>query len=152
MTQQKAENEPGSLADIQSLLPHRDPFLYVDRLESWNDGKVVGYRLFRESEFFFKGHFPGYPVVPGVILIETLAQCGGAGVFKRGLLAKGAIIFLATIHDARFRRPVRPGEELRMEIEDVRLSSKMLKQRGKGWVEGTLAVEAEWMSVAGEMK
>ncbi len=147
-----ADNTPGSLADIQSLIPHRDPFLFVDRLESWENGKVIGYRLFRETDSFFKGHFPGYPVVPGVILIECLAQCGGAGVLKRGLLPPHAIIFMAAVLEAKFRRPVRPGDEIRMEVDDIRVSSKMLKQKGKAWVEGALAVEAEWMCVAGEAK
>lgn len=145
-------HESDSLADIKSLIPHRDPFLFVDALESWEGGKVVGTRLFKDTDFFFKGHFPGYPVVPGVVLIEALAQCGGAGLLKRGVLPQHAIIFLAAVHGARFRRPVRPGDLLRMEIEDVRVTSKMMRQKGQGWVEGILAVEAEWMAVSGEAK
>lgn len=145
-------HEAGSLSDIKSLIPHRDPFLFVDTLESWEGGRVVGSRLFMETDAFFKGHFPGYPVVPGVILIEAMAQCGGAGILKRGVFPPHAIIFLAAVHDARFRRPVRPGDLLRMEIDDVRVTSKLVRQKGKAWVEGTLAVEAEWMVVAGEAK
>ena len=152
MGEHVAKPVPGSLEDIQSLILHRDPFLFVDRLESWDGNTVVGYRKYRETDFFFAGHFPGYPVVPGVILIESMAQCGGAGILKRGLLPAHATIFLATVQEARFRRPVRPGDEVRMEIEDVKISTKMVRQKGKGWVDGVLAVEAEWMALAGEAK
>lgn len=141
-----------SLAEVQELIPHRSPFLFVDTLESWENGRVVGTRRFTEKDAFFQGHFPGYPVVPGVILIEAMAQCGGAGVLKRGLLPPHAIIFLAAVHEARFRRPVRPGEEIRMEIEDVKITPRLLKQKGKATVNGELAVEAEWMALSGKVK
>ncbi len=135
---------------IEELLPHRDPFLFVDRIERTDEQEITGYKLFKPTEFFFKGHFPEYPVVPGVILVETMAQCGGAGVRSLGLLPGNALFFLATIEKAKFRSQVRPGDEVKMVVENVRISPRMLKQRGKAYVGDILAAEADWMCIVGE--
>lgn len=135
-------------AEIKSYLPHREPFLFVDKVEIVN-GKILAERTYPESEFFFAGHFPGFPVVPGVILVETMAQCGGVGVHKLGIKNAGTFFF-AKIKDARFRRPVRPGETLRMEIVNLRASPKIIHQKGAGYVGGELAVEAEWIAIVGD--
>ena len=129
---------------ITELIPHRKPFLFVDVLDEVSEERIVGRKIFTDEEFFFAGHFPDYPVVPGVILVESMAQTGGAGIAELGTI-KNVIFFLATIDKVKFRRQVRPNEEVRYEIENVRVSKSMLKQRGKGYVGDEVAVEAEWL-------
>jgi 3-hydroxyacyl-[acyl-carrier-protein] dehydratase len=136
------------MSEITELLPHRPPFLYVDRIESADDEHIVGYKTFSADEYFFRGHFPEYPVVPGVILVESMAQCGGAGVRELGKLGE-ALFFLATVEKAKFRRQVRPGETIRMEIENLKVSTRMLKQRGTAFVGDEVAAEAEWLCLVG---
>jgi len=135
--------------EIEKLLPHRDPFLFVDEIVEATNEKIVTKRLFAETEYFFKGHFPEYPVVPGVILVETMAQSGGAGLRKLGVLGDDALFFFATVDKVKFRRQVRPGDEVRCEIENLRVSPKMIKQRGMAYVGDELAAEAEWMCLVG---
>lgn len=131
---------------IETMIPHRSPFLFVDRLLSADAHKTVGERTFPATEWFFQGHFPGHPVVPGVLLIETLAQCGGAGLVQAGLM-KNEIFLLVTVNSAKFRRLVRPGELLRLEVENLKVSYRLVKQSGRVWVGEDLAVEAEWICV-----
>jgi len=135
---------------IKELLPHREPFLFVDELKEITEDTIVGYRSFTEDDFFFQGHFPEYPVVPGVILIETMAQCGGAGVRASGVLGDDALFFLATVDKAKFRKQVRPGDKVRMEIKNIRVSKKMIKQSGKAFVGEDIAAEAEWLCLVGD--
>ncbi|MDR2211000.1 MAG: 3-hydroxyacyl-ACP dehydratase FabZ [Spirochaetaceae bacterium] len=143
--------ETGTGAEIEQLLPHRKPFLFVDEIVSLDDEKIVARHVFGEDEFFFPGHFPQYPVVPGVILVETLAQSGGAGLRKQGKLSADALFFLASVDKVKFRRQVRPGEEVRSEITTLRFSPKMIKQGGKAYVGEELAAEAEWLCLVGPM-
>ncbi len=134
---------------IKEHIQHRDPFLFVDRLLSWDNNGAIGERSY-ENEFFFKGHFPEYPVVPGVLLVEAMAQTGGVGVKEAGLIEGNPIYLLASIMKAKFRRPVRPGDTLRMEISHEKVSNMMIRQSGKGYVGDELAVEATWMCIRGE--
>jgi 3-hydroxyacyl-[acyl-carrier-protein] dehydratase len=136
--------------DIQSLIPHRDPFLFVDRIVSADPTRIVGERTFPADAWFFRGHFPGYPVVPGVLLIETMAQCGGAGLVHCGAM-QNKVFLLASVDKAKFRRQVRPGELIRMEIEILRMSPRVVKQRGTASVDGEVAAEAEWLCVLGNV-
>jgi 3-hydroxyacyl-[acyl-carrier-protein] dehydratase len=140
-----ADDDPRK--EYKGYLPHREPFLFVDKVEI-DEGKILAQRTYPESEWFFRGHFPDFPVVPGVILIETMAQCGGVGVRKMGIMNAGTFMF-AKIREARFRRPVRPGERLDMTIENVKASPRIIHQRGVGSVNGEVAVEAEWISIVG---
>lgn len=139
------------MADIEreayKYLPQRPPFAFVDDFESSSDGETTkGSRLFTEDDFFFKGHFPGHPVVPGVILIETLAQCGGCGIVKSGRVPEGSNFLLASIKEAKFHRIVRPGELFVMEITTEKvLRSRFIIQNGRGSVNGELAIEATWV-------
>lgn len=131
--------------EIQDLLPHRKPFLFVDEIVSASQEKITARHIFTRDEFFFPGHFPEYPVVPGVILIETMAQSGGAGLRKLGILSGNDLFFLASVDKVKFRRQVRPGEEVRSEVENLRVSGRMIKQSGKAYVGDELAAEAEWL-------
>ena len=132
------------MANIKELLPHREPFLFVDRIDKFDEEEIIGHRKFTEKDFFFKGHFPGFPVVPGVILIETMAQCGGAGIRLTGKVDKDAFFFLASVDKVKFRHQVQLGDEVKMVIKTLRVSPKTLKQSGQALVGDQVAAEAEW--------
>lgn len=135
--------------DIKSLLPHREPFLFVDELLSADEKGSVCIKRFTGDEFFFQGHFPQYPVVPGVLLVETMAQAGGSALSFQKVFSEDSLFFLATVDKVKFRNQVRPGDTLRLEIENLRVSANMIKQRGKAYVGDVLAAEAEWMCLVG---
>ena len=132
------------MKNIKDLLPHREPFLFVDMIEKSDEKEIIAYRTFTEEEHFFKGHFPDYPVVPGVILVETMAQAGGAGISQSGILGE-SLFFLATVDKAKFRRQVKPGEKVKLVVTNIRVSRAMIKQSGKAYVGDELAAEAEWL-------
>ena len=137
--------------DIEALLPHRKPFLFVDEIiRTDNEGSESRY-TFKPEEFFFKGHFPEYPVVHGVVLVETMAQAGGAALSSLGTFEKDALFFLATIDKVKLRAQVRPGDTVRIEVKNLRVSAKMIKQAGKLFVGEALAAEAEWMCLVGKV-
>ncbi|MBQ9630235.1 MAG: 3-hydroxyacyl-ACP dehydratase FabZ [Treponema sp.] len=136
--------------DIKSLLPHREPFLFVDKIISCDESSSVSERTFTENDFFFAGHFPEYPVVPGVILVETMAQAGGAALSFQKKFDEGSLFFLASVDKVKFRNQVKPGDTVRMEVKNLRVSKNMVKQSGKAFVNDKLCAEAEWMCLVGK--
>ena len=131
--------------DIKNILPHRYPFLLVDRIIELEPGKrVVGLKNVTANEEYFNVHFPGYPVMPGVLIIEALAQTGAVGVLSMDEY-KGKLVLFAGIDKVKFRRQVVPGDQLRLEVEVTKLRGRVGKCQAKAFVGEELAVEGELM-------
>lgn len=125
------------------LLPHRYPFLLVDRITELEPGKrIVGLKNVTINEQFFQGHFPGMPVMPGVLIIESMAQVGGVLIYRELPEQNKKLIYFTGIENARFRRPVVPGDQLRIEIDVLNRRNNFGKMRGRATVNGKLAAEA----------
>jgi len=135
--------------EIESLLPHRRPFLFIDELlYSDSEGSASLY-TFKEDELFFAGHFPGNPIVPGVILIEAMAQAGGAALVQKNAITKDHPFFLASISKAKFRMVVRPNIQVKIVIKNLRVTKHMIRQSGIIYIKDDKAAEAEWMCLIG---
>jgi 3-hydroxyacyl-[acyl-carrier-protein] dehydratase len=148
------DNEASTILDsvaIQKILPHRFPFLLVDRVIELDPGKrAVGIKNVTINEQFFQGHFPEYPVMPGVLIVEALAQVGGIAL---GTLEeyKGRIAFFAGIDNVRFKRQVKPGDTLRLEVEIGQLRRSIGTGSGTATVDGEVACKGDFMFALGPL-
>lgn len=130
--------------DIMKLLPHRYPFLLVDRITAFEPGKrIVGIKNVTINEPFFLGHFPGHPIMPGVLILEAMAQVGGVYAILGKEVGENQVPYFVGIDKAKFRRPVLPGDVLQLELELLQVRRGIYTFSGKAMVNGKLAAEAE---------
>jgi 3-hydroxyacyl-[acyl-carrier-protein] dehydratase len=133
------------LLDIQAIrdiLPHRYPMLLVDRIEELELERIVGIKNVTANEPFFSGHFPDFPVMPGVLIIEAMAQVAGVLVLNQIEDRKNKLVLLASIEEAKFRKPVRPGDQLRIEMKISKRKATVAKMFGTATVDGAVVAEA----------
>ena len=144
----KAKKEAGEkpimdIAQIQAILPHRYPFLLIDRvIEVERKKRIVAIKNISANEPFFQGHFPGYPIVPGVLMVEAMAQAGGALLLTEIPDHEQKLMVFTAIERAKFRKPIVPGDQVRIEVEVIVWRSSAVKLRGMAYVDGKLACEA----------
>ena len=138
------------IKDIQNLLPHRYPFLLVDRIIQLETGKkAVGIKNVTINEEFFQGHFPNHPIMPGVLIIEALAQVAGILALNSGAAAGKAVYFLS-IERAKFRKPVVPGDQLKLEVSILQQRGNVWKFSGNAFVEDKIAAESEFTAMVAD--
>ena len=150
-----AASKPGppiNYAEVLARIPHRYPLLLVDRAEDYRPHtSIIGIKNVSFNDPFFQGHFPGNPVMPGVLIVEALAQTGAVLMSKSlNVDVEGKTIMFMSVDKARFRHPVRPGDQLRMHVDVLRAKSTVFKFAGRAMVEGRLAAEAEFAAMVVE--
>ena len=140
---------PLDIRRVMAALPHRYPMLLVDRVESLDPEKgIVAIKAVTMNEEFFQGHFPGRPIMPGVLIVEALAQAAGVlAVEAFGLAGSGKLVYFMAIEGAKFRQPVEPGVLMRLEVEFIQKRSSVCKFAGRALVEGKLAAEAQFTAM-----
>ena len=130
---------------IRELLPHRYPFLLVDRVVELGEKTAIAIKNVTANEPFFQGHFPEYPIMPGVLIAEALAQTGAILVMSRFEDPKSKLVLFASIEQCKFRRPVFPGDQVRLEVEFIVDKKRVAKMAGKAYVEDKLVAEGVMM-------
>ena len=136
-----------NITEIMKIIPHRYPMLLVDRVLEIEEKRIVCIKNVTANEQFFQGHFPGMPVMPGVLIVEAMAQCGAILVLRNIPDRAEKLFLFGGVDKARFRRPVVPGDQLRMEIEILAQRSSSVKIRGVATVDGEIVAEADMLSV-----
>ncbi len=135
------------IAAIEAVLPHRYPFLLIDHVDVLEEDRVVARKLVSRNEPHFQGHFPGHPVMPGVLIVEALAQTGAVYAARRtGFDPARQVIYFMAIDKVKFRRPVVPGDVLRLEVVPLRKGGVVWKMRGEAKVGDTVVAEAEFLA------
>ena len=144
---------PLDIKRVMAALPHRYPMLLVDRVESIDPDKgIVAIKAVTINEPFFQGHFPARPIMPGVLIVEALAQAAGVlAVEALGLAGSGTLVYFMAIDGAKFRQPVEPGVLLRLEVEFVQKRSSVCKFAGRATIEGKLAAEANFTAMIADL-
>ncbi len=152
MTEKQRPNVDLDVRDIEKLLPHREPLLFVERLTNIVPNEsATGYKTVSYNEPYFRGHFPDYPVMPGVLIIEAMAQTAGALVIHSlGLTSGNRRVYFMTIEKARFRKPVRPGDMLRMDVKVLRHRSAVWRFAGQAFIGDVICAEAEFSAMIQE--
>jgi UDP-3-O-[3-hydroxymyristoyl] N-acetylglucosamine deacetylase/3-hydroxyacyl-[acyl-carrier-protein] dehydratase len=139
------------IEDIMRVLPHRYPFLLVDRILEIEDGKrIVGVKNVTINEPFFQGHFPGHPIMPGVLIIEAMAQVGGVLLMGTVPNREDKVVYFTSLNNVKWRRPVKPGDQIRFELELLQVRGMMAKMSGVAKVDGQVVAEAEMGAVVRE--
>jgi UDP-3-O-[3-hydroxymyristoyl] N-acetylglucosamine deacetylase/3-hydroxyacyl-[acyl-carrier-protein] dehydratase len=137
------ENQVLGIEDIMKVLPHRYPFLLIDRVLEIEERRIVGIKNVTINEPFFQGHFPGHPIMPGVLIIEAMAQVGGMLLMGAIPNPEDKVVYFTSLNNVKWRRPVKPGDQLRFELELLQVRGMMCKMHGVAKVDGEIVAEAE---------
>jgi len=146
-------DENWDINKIKEILPHRYPFLLVDRIIGFEKGeRIEALKNVTANEPFFQGHFPDFPIMPGVLIIEAMAQAGGILSYASGFQKEGDILYFSAIDKVKFRKPVVPGDQIIFKLNILKMRSKVIKMAGQATVDGAVVTEAELMASFGEAR
>jgi len=150
LRQEVAVKEAFDISEIERIMPHRYPILLVDKILELEKDRVVGIKNVTINEPFFEGHFPGHPIMPGVLIVEAMAQAGGFLLLHKVEDPEGKVVYITKIDKVKFRRPVKPGDQLRSELKMLKYKKGLCVMEGKAWVEDELVAEGEFTAVVVE--